>query len=36
MTGTAHVGRVCGEDEAKLSARDVDTGGIVCGQSDVC
>lgn len=36
VTGSAHVGRVGGEDEAKLTARDIDTGCMVCGQSDVC
>lgn len=36
VTGTAHVGRVSGEDQAKLATRDVDTGSIVCGQSYIC
>lgn len=36
VASTAHVGCVGGEDEAKLAARDVDTGSIVRGQSNVC
>lgn len=36
VASTAHVGRVMGKDETKLTARDANTGSIALGQSDVC